>query len=404
MRRVYNMTMNPPPLPADENKVAKENKIANENETVENKQENISASDFKCQQCGAKLTYKPGASALVCQYCNFENHVQTSEDDIEELDFHEYLRKAAEGDITEEKLYIKCTACGAASTSEANVTSQACAFCDSEIVSTAHSKKLIKPRSLLPFKISDHIAKQSYKDWLNGLWFAPNALKRKAKLNASVNGIYVPHWTYDTNSWSNYTGERGEYYYVSVTKTRTNSDGKRETYTDRERRTRWHATSGRVTNDFDDVLVTASNSLPRKYTQALEPWDLPNLVPYKDDYLSGFKAESYQVNLEQGFELAKEIMDDEIRDTIERDIGGDDQRINTVKTQYSNISFKHILLPVWISAYRYNEKVYRFLVNARTGEVQGERPYSWIKIALVSAAVIIIGVGGFIWYQSMKQG
>ncbi|MDE1465580.1 hypothetical protein [Spartinivicinus poritis] len=386
------MTITPPPLPLEEEKIL-DDKLANE-----------TANEFKCQQCGAKLIYKPGARSLVCQYCNFENQIQVSDDEIEELDYHDYLRKAQAGDITEEKLYLKCDACGAESTSDANVTSQACPFCDSQIVSTTHSKKLIKPRSLLPFKITSNAAKQSYKKWLNDLWFAPNALKNKAKLDTSLNGVYVPHWTYDTDTTSNYRGERGEYYYVTVTKTRTNSEGERETYTEQERRTRWYPASGRVANQFDDVLVLASHTLPRKYTQALEPWDLENLEPYQDQYLSGFKAESYQVNLEQGFELAKDIMDDEIRSTIRQDIGGDDQRIHSVKTRYANISFKHILLPVWLSAYRYHEKVYRFLVNARTGEVQGERPYSWVKITLAVIVVIVLAVAGFIGYQSLQQG
>ncbi|VAW70267.1 Primosomal protein N' (replication factor Y) -superfamily II helicase, partial [hydrothermal vent metagenome] len=79
---------------------------------------------------------------------------------------------------------------------------------------------------------------------------------------------------------------------------------------------------------------------------------------------------------------------------IKRDIGGDEQRIDSVDTRYQDASFKHILLPVWISAYRYRNKLYQILVNARTGEVQGLRPYSWIKITLaVSGAVAIIALG-----------
>lgn len=382
------MASSPPPMPPDQ-----ENR---NNEQPARK----ASSDFKCQQCGAKLTFKPGSQALVCQYCNFKNVIKASKEPIEELDYHEYLKKAEAGDVTEEKLYIKCNACGAESTSEANVTSQECAFCGSEIVSTAHSKKLIKPRSLLPFKVTRNTARESYKTWLHSLWFAPNALKKKARLEASLNGIFVPYWTFDSITTSDYTGERGQYYYVTVTKTRTNAEGEQETYTERERRTRWYSTEGRVSNDFNDVLVLASRTLPRKYTEALEPWDLKNLVPYQDKYLSGFKAESYQVNLKKGFKLAKDIMDDEIRETIRRDIGGDEQRIHSVNTHYKNISFKHILLPVWLSAYRYHEKVYRFLVNARTGEVQGERPYSWVKITLAILAVIVVGAGVYYWHQS----
>jgi len=83
-------------------------------------------------------------------------------------------------------------------------------------------------------------------------------------------------------------------------------------------------------------------------------------------------------------------MDGEIRSTVRRDIGGDHQRVHSVRTQYSNVTFKHILLPIWLSAYRYRDKAYRFLINARTGEVQGERPWSWVKIT--AAVLVTIGI------------
>jgi predicted RNA-binding Zn-ribbon protein involved in translation (DUF1610 family) len=397
----------PPPLHSNDDLQGSDN----HSDELKNDEQQSKSSEFKCKQCGAKLTYKPGTDLLKCGYCEFENSIPKSEADIEELDFHAYLEKMKNNDsdnystcnITEEKLFIKCTACGAESTSEANITSQTCPFCDTDIVATAQSKKLLKPRSLLPFKITKQTAKQSYKDWLKSLWFAPNALMKKAKLDVAVTGVYVPHWTYDADTLSYYTGQRGIYYYVSVTRTRTGSDGKSETYTAQERRTRWFPVSGTVTNDFDDVLVVASNSLPREYTKELEPWDLQNLKPYKDDYLSGFKSESYQVDLAQGFELAKDIMDDKIRMTIRYHIGGDEQRISSVKTQHNNISFKHILLPVWLSAYRYKQKIYRFLVNARTGEVQGERPWSWVKIAFAVIATSSVIGGGIYWYQITQQ-
>ena len=385
----------PPPL----------NSQKNEEETQsESSSEQSNSSEFKCHQCGAKLTYAPGTSVLKCGYCDFENAIPKSEEDIVELDFHAHLLSVQDKEVTEEKLYIKCTSCGAESTSEKDITSQNCPFCDTEIVTTAKSKKRLKPRSLLPFKIRKKVAKESYKNWLKGLWFAPNELKQKAKLDVAVKGVYVPHWTYDADTLSYYTGQRGIYYYVTETRTRTNSDGKQETYTTQVRKTRWYPAAGTVTDDFDDVLIVASKSLPEKYTKELEPWDLNNLVPYKDDYLSGFKAESYQVNLEQGFELAKDVMDETIRMTIRRHIGGDEQRIFSVKTQHNNISFKHILLPVWLSAYRYKEKIYRFLVNARTGEVQGERPWSWVKITLASLAVITLIGGGIYLFHLSETG
>ena len=96
---------------------------------------------------------------------------------------------------------------------------------------------------------------------------------------------------------------------------------------------------------------------------------------------------------EEGFENAKDVMAGPIENKIERDIGGDRQRIHHRNTDYRNLTFKHILLPVWISPYRYNNEVYRTVINARTGEVQGERPYSWIKITLAILAVLAVIIG-----------
>ena len=136
-----------------------------------------------------------------------------------------------------------------------------------------------------------------------------------------------------------------------------------------------------------------SRSIPRPLAEALEPWDLDGLVAYADEYLSGFMAERYQVDVREGWTRARQRMELVIRADVERDIGGDHQRIHTLDTAHRDINFKHVLLPMWICSYRYKQKVYRFLVNARTGEVQGQRPWSWVKItlaALVAAAVALL--------------
>ena len=344
---------------------------------------------FPCKQCGAKLVFKPGIAALKCEYCGFENPIPQSEDEIHELDFRAYFAQLVESEETREAETVKCDACGAEVERPEHATAFECPFCGTDIVAQATSKKLIKPKSLLPFHVTRDQARTSFRTWLKGLWFAPNKLKQYARQDTRLNGMYVPHWTYDCNTTSHYRGERGDDYWETQTYT-TTENGRAVTKTRQVRKTRWTYVSGVVWDQFDDVLVVASESLPKKHIERLEPWDLQNLVPYSDEYLSGFRAESYQIDLVEGFTVAKDIMDETIRQSVRRDIGGDHQRIHSVRTQYDDITFKHILLPVWISAYRFNQQVYRFLVNARTGEVQGERPWSWIKIALFVLVILVV--------------
>ena len=348
---------------------------------------------FECGQCGASLVFTPGAHHLTCPYCGHENQIATIDTAVEEQDYHAALTNLARTEQMEERMEVKCGSCGASSTLGPNVAADECPFCGTPIVQAAVAKRVFKPAGLLAFKIRGEDAQVAFRNWIQSLWFAPNALKKRAKQVERLQGVYMPYWTFDCQADTQYTGQRGEHYYVTETYT-VNVNGRNQTQTRMVQKTRWYPASGRVRNGFDDVLVLASDSLPKEKTDALEPWDLSNITPYQDDYLSGFKAESYHVTLDSGFEYAKYKMDPVIRDTIRHDIGGDVQLIHQVNTQYSGITFKHILLPIWISAYRYHNKIYRFLVNGRTGEVQGERPWSWIKItfAVLLAALALGGM------------
>jgi hypothetical protein len=130
------------------------------------------------------------------------------------------------------------------------------------------------------------------------------------------------------------------------------------------------------------VLIAATKAVKESRLNALQPWDLEALCPYEPAYLAGFKAQRYQIELPEGFE--------KIQQDVRKNIGGDEQRVDSVQTEHSNVTFRHLLLPVWIGAYRFQGKVYQVVVNARTGDVQGERPYSAAKIALLVAVIIVV--------------
>jgi len=360
---------------------------------MDNKEAQKDVGTFACTKCGADLKYKPGTESLTCNYCGNVNEIPKLEGEIEELDFHKFVAEKVETAETITAEFVKCSSCGASSTLEPNVTAASCPYCATPlVVSDASNESVIQPKSLLPFKLDKDAAKKEFDKWVKKLWFAPNILK-KATLNFEhFKGVYIPYWTFDTDTQTKYIGQRGEHYYVSESYT-TTEDGKSVTKTRQVQRTRWYSASGNVHKFFDDILVVATKSLPKRYINKLEPWDLENLVAFDKNYMSGFLAERYQVELREGFEIAKDIADGRIRDLVRRDIGGDEQRITTLHTNYKDTTFKHILLPVFVSAFKFKNKVYQFLVNGRTGEVQGERPYSTIKIVLaILAGIILAGV------------
>lgn len=345
---------------------------------------------FPCKQCGAKLEFTPGTWVTTCPYCGTQNEIAASRDSraVQELDYHEALARLERRASTATMLVVQCGACAAKIQSPPNVTSITCPFCATNIVATAVSATCIKPNAVLPFKTTRDDAMNRFREWVKSRWFAPNKLKSRSMIDAKFTGTYLPAWTYDSDTTTAYTGQRGDAYYTTES---YYINGKRQTRT--VRKIRWSYASGVVRVGFDDVLVVASRSLPVKDLEQLEPWDMKSCVVYADDYLAGFRAECYQVGLEDGFEIAKQKMEPRIDSAIRQDIGGDEQRIDSKQTSYAGITFKHLLLPVWLSAYRFNHKVYRFMVNARTGEVVGQRPYSAIKITLfVLMCLVIVGI------------
>jgi len=342
---------------------------------------------FSCSNCGSSLLFAPGTTQLKCPHCGTENRIETDEADESYLTEHDFLTELErqnsqqqEAPDTPEAEAVRCTNCGATTTVTRDRTADRCPYCDSPmVIQNAFSFKL-NVQALLPFAVDSQTAHASYRKWLESRWFAPNDFRRRATREESLKGMYMPFWTYDAHTRTSYRGERGDAYYVTETVT-VQRDGKTVQEQRQVRHIRWSNASGTVHVPFDDVLVPASSSLPTDLQDSLAPWPLKKLKPFRQEFLSGFVTETYQVPLEKGFEEAKNRMDPVITNHIRADIGGDEQRIHSKETRYSKITYKHILLPVWTSAYRYKAKTYRFIINAQTGEVSGNRPWSAWKIA-----------------------
>ena len=348
---------------------------------------------FPCDQCGADYRFDPTNGTLICDHCGHSEPISTGPwkgSSLKELDFNAAAAKNLPEAEIEETRVLSCPNCAAQVEFDPNTHAAECPFCATPVVTGTGINRHIKPRGVLPFALDERSAHKAMTDWLGRLWFAPNGLQAYARKGRKMQGIYVPYWTFDADTRSDYRGERGTVYYQTRTITR---DGKK--VQEKVAKVRWRSAAGKVARFFDDVLVLASHSLPKNYTDALEPWDLPALEPYQPQYLAGFRAEAYTVELQDGYTEARQHMARVIERDVRFDIGGDRQRIHDIDTTVSDVTFKHILLPVWLAVYKYRGETYRFVVNGRTGRVQGERPWSVLKIsiAVVLGLLVAAGVG-----------
>ncbi|MEV2239215.1 hypothetical protein [Micromonospora sp. NPDC049891] len=346
----------------------------------------VSPSSYQCGGCGARVEHAPGTAALHCPYCGHRQEIAGAGRQVREHAYAELARLPRKPAANVGAYTFVCPGCGARTDSDA--LAKRCQFCATPLVAEHAAGELIAPEAVLPFAVDRAGVRTALGGWCRSRWFAPNSLKKVSETE-TLQGTYLPHWTFDARTVSNYRGQRGDHYYVTETYTET-VNGQQETRTRQVRRTRWRSAAGTVRRDFDDVLVPATTFLPAVQLDRLTPWPLAEAVAYHGDFLAGYHALRYDTEPEAGLATAKDRMSSVIERDCRRDIGGDEQRVSSVDTSYSEVTYKLLLLPVWIAAYLHAGRSYQVLVNARTGEVIGERPYSAAKITLAVLSIVAL--------------
>ena len=390
------MSQELPPLPPEANPV--------DSHSVDHAKSQAEGRIFPCIQCGADVVFHIGSQKLRCPYCGYQQGLTIApEAEVAERDYRQELQRLAEFHEREhaETAGIKevhCDACKGTVVFEGTLTSTNCPYCASPIqLNQIHELEIrITPDGVLPFQVDERQARQYLHNWVQSRWFAPTNF-RKSGVRGPLNGVYLPYWTFDSFTSNTYTGERGDNYRTTV-----GSGKNRRTVT----RTRWSRASGQFQRFFDDVLVIACRSLSSKLVPGLEPWPLARTIPFTREALAGYLARTYDVPLEQGFDQAQARIDAALRDDVRRRIGGDHQRIHKLQTVHSAITFKFLILPIWLLSYRYHDRVYQVMINAATGQVSGERPWSiWkITLAILTGLLLVLLLwGGLVAFEKMSN-
>ena len=326
--------------------------------------------------------WNPAKKALVCPFCGSVTEVDLKTDPtaIVENDLVAALQsvpKDQRGWATEKKT-VRCQNCNAISVFDANHVSQRCDFCGSpSLIAIDDVQAPIRPAALLPFKVPDSKVRDDIRAWYGSHWFAPNMLKQRA-LTDTLKGVYLPYWTFDAKVAARWRAEAGYEYSVE------NNNGERET------RVRWESASGALDHFFDDLLVPASKGVQANLLRQVEPFPTTQeLVAYAPSFLSGWVTEQYQIDLQAASTLSRQRMEGETRNMCASKIPGDTYRNLEVQANYTGLTYKHVLLPIWLLTYTYGSQSFQVVVNGYTGRIAGRYPLSWVKIFLVVAAVFL---------------
>lgn len=379
----------------------------------------------KCSSCGGPMKFDPASGQLVCDYCGNTKEVKTeapaakaaagtagaaaASDKGAKADANGKNKNKAKtkgAGITgrtsangikkipiekaddksncnwgEEKKVIKCKSCGASAVYDATQISDTCPYCDSNLITEEPETKTMAPQGIVPFKTEQKDAAKKFQDWIGSVWFAPNDLQKRSK-TGTINGLYAPYWGFDSNAKAEYTGEYG------IDREERDSQGHTHTETD------WYNCSGSFRHFFEDYLIQASNKENSKLIDNIGNFDLDECKPYNPQYVSGYVSERYAIGVNDSWQESKERMIKDLESMASDDIRkrhreADRARVSSLDAKFSDTCYEYLLLPLWLSSYQYKGKVYHFVVNGQTGEIDGDYPKSVLKILLTIICVLV---------------
>jgi DNA-directed RNA polymerase subunit RPC12/RpoP len=341
--------------------------------------------EFKCPQCGATTAYSAVDGGLTCTHCGY---FEPPEKPVvgkgaQEFEFTvETMQRAASG-WGEARKEMACQSCGAVTTLPADALTVTCAFCGSNnVLQREAPQDVLRPRFLVPFKIDRAACTRQTQAWLESSWMTPSGLKRLSAL-AAFTPVYLPYWTFDSTTQADWKAEVG---HTETERYRENNQWKTRTVI------RWRWESGEVRLNIDDLVLPGTQKLSKLLLGRLQDFRLTELVPYEPKFLAGMQARAYDLPLEAAWEQAREQMREQTRQACRSQASTSQIRNFSMNLDFSQESWRYILLPVYVAAYRFQSQNYQVMVNGQTGAVSGQRPVDWTKVWLVIAALLAPGI------------
>lgn len=342
---------------------------------------------YNCPNCGAPTKYNIAQGGVSCEHCGYTAPTQAANvgKNAKELEFRvETLQKSTEN-WKAEKEQLLCENCGAELFVDEKDISTTCPFCASNkvIIHKAPSDDFY-PQAILPFKKNHNEIQAVFNEWLGKGWFHPKELTMTSQIS-KLSPVYIPAWTFDTNidaDWKALVGyERQKRYYDSSSKT-----WKTKTVID------WRWENGAIQQNIDDFIVIASNKLKANLFNHIKAYNLHDLMTFSQEYLVGFKAHKYTIQLTDGWEIAKNNLRESAKKACYQDIPTHHVRNFSMTADFRDETWRLILLPIYLISYKYNNEAYQVLINGQNNKLAGQKPVDWNKIWLAIAGLVSPGL------------
>lgn len=341
----------------------------------------MAENEYRCEACNGIMEFDAATQMLKCPNCDNQIPVFSEKEQVE---IHNLTLDARRMNQPSQKATrtMECSGCGAHIEVAGNETAARCPYCDSTYVLAGEQEATLIPDGLLPFQIDKKDLGQKFGQWMKKKWLAPGELKNLYQRD-QFQGLYIPYWGFDADADCSYTamgGRRRTVHYKD-----SNGEDKTRVETD------WYHTHGRIRHNFKDVKIPASARFKKGLFKGVEPFHFEQLKPYSPDYFSGYMSENYSIGLEEGHRDAVLEMRSQLTKMAADDVT---RRYDTVKdirirADFSNETYKYVMLPIYATTYSYKDKKYTVLVNGQTGKFHGEYPKSPVKIAILVVIILL---------------
>lgn len=328
---------------------------------------NVSSTEVKCPGCGASigLKYDPETLNMTCPFCGLVSQLPNpgSSPAVQELDFNSALQRASVnwGNI---KKLIVCANCGGQTIFDAEQVTGACPFCGSTSVTpAAENSQIMAPQAVIPFGITKEQTQLCFENFIN----SSHVVSKKVygcKLE-NVMGIYLPFWTYDALTVSNYFAHTMETRYAPSQNIR-----------------------GVLNKYYDDLVIYGSDKIRHPHIKRVQEFDFQRMVPYTAKYLAGIPAERYTVGLNDGWERAKEQIREKTKRILNRKFFMK-ATIDAINYSFYNVKFRYVLAPIYLATYKCGRKTFPVAINGQTGKTYCKYPTFLGKLVVIPLIVIL---------------
>jgi len=343
---------------------------------------------FVCPSCGREMA-DAAENQVRCRHCGLAETI-CPDGEREDRDFGALEADPVLQDWGFPVKTLRCGGCGVRLTVPAETVLLSCPLCGSSQLSEAEELPGLRPDAVIPFRIDANEAGARFIRWISRLKMAPFSMKKQYAAG-TLAGVYLPYWSFDAKTKTAYTGQAGDHYREADAHTRT-EDGRTEARQKSERKTRWRFVSGTYEKAFRGVIYNDAAGVDEEVIKKLEPFKLGELEKFAPQHLAGFIAQRYAFGPKAVWGRAKQFMSGEILEDVRGIVKRGSDVLGAVRIcpAYSDIQYRLMLLPVWISSYRYKNKTYGLYINGQTGEITGRFPKSALKILIIILACLAV--------------